>query len=155
MRNLKVILAWVLVIALMVLIYSFSAQVAEESNNASKEVTQKIVEQVNKVVKTELTVETLNHYIRKSAHFFIYMALGFLLMNAMIRGKLSLQYSYVVAFLLSVLYAISDEVHQHFVPGRGPGLKDVIIDSMGALIGITIYVILYRLTLKFKNKLSL
>lgn len=153
MKNTKMILAWLMVIALMVMIYTFSSQVAEESNQVSKGVTEKIVEVINNTFESEVTVSTLNHTIRKSAHFIIYMILGFLLMNAMVRGKLSIQYSYIVSFLISVLYAISDEVHQHFVPGRGPGIKDVVIDAMGALMGITIFLLMYKVTNKLNKKI--
>jgi VanZ family protein len=38
--------------------------------------------------------------------------------------------------LICVLYAISDEIHQSFVPGRGPSIIDVFIDSTGAITGI-------------------
>ena len=40
--------------------------------------------------------------------------------------------------LAAFLYACSDEFHQSFVPGRGPAFKDVMIDSTGALVGLTI-----------------
>ena len=36
-----------------------------------------------------------------------------------------------------MLYAISDEVHQLFVPGRGGQVKDIVIDSAGAIVGIS------------------
>lgn len=38
--------------------------------------------------------------------------------------------------ILCVLFASSDEFHQSFVAGRGPSVLDVLIDSIGALIGI-------------------
>jgi len=37
--------------------------------------------------------------------------------------------------LLAVLYGISDEIHQSFVPGRFPDLWDLVADSAGALLG--------------------
>jgi VanZ family protein len=41
-----------------------------------------------------------------------------------------------LAFLLTVLYAISDEYHQTFVPGRNGNLADVLIDALGAALGL-------------------
>ena len=35
-----------------------------------------------------------------------------------------------------ILYAISDEIHQYFVPGRSAEIRDVLIDVLGANIGI-------------------
>lgn len=50
-----------------------------------------------------------------------------------------------IALLTCVLYAISDEVHQSFVPGRGAQVKDVLIDSAGAIVGIGMSLGLSRL----------
>jgi len=42
-----------------------------------------------------------------------------------------------VAWLLAVLYAVTDEFHQSFVPGRHPDVLDVLIfDNFGALISL-------------------
>jgi len=44
-----------------------------------------------------------------------------------------------LAWLLTVLYAASDELHQSFVPGRNASLVDVLVfDAIGALIGLVI-----------------
>ena len=49
-----------------------------------------------------------------------------------------------VALLLVAIYAISDEYHQSFTPGRSPAASDVLIDTVGATLGL--YLILPRLT---------
>ena len=41
-----------------------------------------------------------------------------------------------IALGLAALYAISDEVHQHFVEGRHAAALDVLIDATGALVGV-------------------
>jgi len=111
------------------------------------------VETVEKVApKSEFNVDRFNHIIRKNAHFFVYLVLGILVMNALekqlriengeLRIKKFKDYSskrLALALGICVLYAISDEVHQLFVPGRGPQVKDVFIDSAGACVGIMIY----------------
>lgn len=44
-----------------------------------------------------------------------------------------------IAWLLAVVYAMTDEFHQSFVPGRGPSVWDVIIfDNFGALISLSL-----------------
>ena len=53
-----------------------------------------------------------------------------------------------MALLICVLYAVSDEVHQIFVPGRGAEVKDVLIDSAGASVGVLMYLVISRLRKK-------
>ncbi len=45
----------------------------------------------------------------------------------------------LLAWLLALVYAVSDEFHQSFVPGRGPSVFDVLIDSVGAALALAIY----------------
>ncbi len=42
----------------------------------------------------------------------------------------------VSAWLLTVLYAVSDELHQSFVPGRHASVWDVMIDALGAALAL-------------------
>ena len=49
---------------------------------------------------------------------------------------------YLFAACISVLFAISDEIHQLFVPGRAGSAVDVLIDSVGVGIGVLVYRIL-------------
>ena len=41
-----------------------------------------------------------------------------------------------IAVVTAVLYGITDEIHQSFTPGRGPAVRDVIIDTIRASIFI-------------------
>lgn len=90
----------------------------------------------------------LHHFIRKNAHFFIYLILGVLvkvaLMNSGIRGFKAIGIGVVVC----VGYAFSDEFHQSFVPGRGAQLSDVVIDSCGAGLGMVLQILLFKYLLK-------
>lgn len=85
-----------------------------------------------------------NHYVRKSAHFIAYMILALILMNILRLRRQTLLRSVVMAGLLSILFAASDEFHQLFVEGRGGQISDVVLDSMGAFFGIGLYSILFR-----------
>jgi len=71
---------------------------------------------------------TWDDVLRKCAHVTEYAILGFLLVRATGRE--------LPALLLGVVYAASDEFHQHFVHGRHGSPVDVLIDSVGLLIGI-------------------
>jgi VanZ family protein len=69
--------------------------------------------------------------LRKIAHACEYAVLGALLLRAL-RNELP-------AFGLGVAYAVSDEVHQHFVEGRVGAPLDVLIDSVGVTIGVLLW----------------
>jgi VanZ family protein len=71
---------------------------------------------------------TWDTVLRKGAHVTEYAIFGLLLLRAVGRE--------LPAFLLGVSYAITDDVHQHFVSGRHASPIDVAIDSVGILIGI-------------------
>ena len=73
---------------------------------------------------------TWDTILRKAAHVTEYAILGLLLMRAIGRE--------IPAVLIGVAYAISDELHQHFVRGRHSSPIDVAIDSAGVLIGVLV-----------------
>jgi VanZ family protein len=73
----------------------------------------------------------VDYVVRKLAHLTEYAVLGALLVRAGGRE--------VRAFLLGVAYAVSDEVHQHFVPGRHATPVDVAIDAVGVAVGVALH----------------
>lgn len=136
-RKLKIIISWALVISWMVVIFMLSSQVAEQSNELSTGITQTVIEIIQKATPFwEIGSEQLNHILRKGAHFTAYMILGMIVMNALNKSFGIRKRHIFWGCMICVIYAVSDEVHQAFVPGRGPALKDVMIDSAGAFTGI-------------------
>lgn len=72
--------------------------------------------------------------IRKSAHFVEYFVLTWLLFYSLRHtSRLSLQKCLLLSFLISLLYAVSDEYHQTQVTGREGKVRDVLIDGLGIL----------------------
>ncbi len=51
---------------------------------------------------------------------------------------------WILVLVFTTLYAISDEVHQAFTPGRAPSLEDVIFDAVGGVVGLTFVQVLTR-----------
>ncbi len=134
-NHIIIALSWMAVLFWMLLIFKLSAQVAAQSAGLSNSFTQVIVKIVDQLAMGFDWIIT-DHLIRKCAHFSSYLILGLLVVNALTRSGIS---GIKTAVLICIIYAISDEVHQMFVPGRGPGVTDVLIDSAGALVGILGY----------------
>jgi len=71
-------------------------------------------------------------------HFGIFFMFSFFLFMT-IKGKKENQIKYVlIAILISIIYALTDEFHQLFVPGRIFSVKDILTDSLGSLSAILI-----------------
>lgn len=54
----------------------------------------------------------------------------------------------IISLIIGILYAITDELHQFFIPGRGPLVSDVILDGIGVLVGILFGLLLIQI---YKN----
>jgi phosphoglycolate phosphatase-like HAD superfamily hydrolase len=66
--------------------------------------------------------------LRKIAHAAEFAVLGFLLVRALGNEWMGL--------VAGIAYAISDEIHQDFVPGRQAAVRDVLVDSAGVAVGV-------------------
>ena len=96
-------------------------------------------------------IEKLQFIVRKSAHFIGYIILGILASGLILQYE-NINKKYLLAFLICVIYAISDEIHQLFVPGRSGQVRDVLIDSAGSFLGIIIVMAFEKLLIKFNKK---
>jgi VanZ family protein len=76
--------------------------------------------------------------LRKGAHAIEYAILGILLFRALERE--------LPVFLLGVAYAITDEVHQHFVQGRHASPFDVAFDAAGVALGLLVVLLVETAT---------
>lgn len=61
-----------------------------------------------------------------------------------VRGLQGQRRSLPLAFLLTMVYALLDEFHQSFVPGRTADPMDLVFDGVGALLGLTVWTWLRR-----------
>ena len=143
------IISWVAVILWAVLIFSLSHQPVVQSSQLSVGITEVIVKSFEKVTPNEgFDIGSLNDIVRTNAHFFTYLVLGILMINTLRKSGVHGFQSLGMALLICVLYAVSDEVHQIFVPGRDAEVKDVLIDSAGASVGVLMYLVISRLMKK-------
>jgi VanZ family protein len=86
----------------------------------------------------------IEFFIRKAAHFFVYFGLGFLIYRALSIYFLNNRLTFIATWVLTILYAISDEIHQSYTPNRSPHWEDVMIDTVGGLFGIALAWIIYK-----------
>lgn len=85
-------------------------------------------------------------FVKKAAHVFEYAVLTALAIRAYtLSVERPKRKQMIYIWLIVVLYAISDEVHQGFVPSRGPHIRDVIIDSIASLVTVLISIKYYRI----------
>jgi VanZ family protein len=71
---------------------------------------------------------------KKLSHMFVYFVFYHLAYRAISFDVKNPVKASLIAFGLSILYAISDELHQSFVPGRMPSINDVFFDILGMII---------------------
>lgn len=123
----------------MVIIFMFSSENGDNSSKTSGSITETVIdivhedyEQLSDFEKADIYAE-IEHFVRKSAHFLIYTALGFFTASALgCKSLLKAAASLGICFL----YACSDELHQYFVPDRAGRFSDVLLDTAGSLTGI-------------------
>ncbi len=137
-------------------IFKFSSQIAEESDDISNGVLRKIIDvfPYTKELSEEIKIKMVEHgnpIIRKLAHFSIYALVGVWIMAFMSTFDIRLYKKWIISMLVGVLYAASDEFHQSFVPGRGPSIVDVGIDSLGVLTGILAVLIIISIYRALKS----
>jgi hypothetical protein len=147
--NKRAVISWSAMILWMLLIFILSAQSADDSSSTSGNMLAMILKVIYPGFKDMdyeaqfIILEQYQGLIRKSAHFCIFGILGMISFAAYdALKKIKAKAVLLFAFITCVLYAISDEIHQLFVPGRSCEFLDVMIDSAGALLGIlAIYLI--------------
>ncbi|MBR2528358.1 MAG: VanZ family protein [Blautia sp.] len=130
-------------LAMMYIIYSFSAQPGADSGQLSFEISYDIVEIKDQILETGYSQDVLvqqaygiHYYVRKAAHitefFLLAVAVSFPLYVYGIRGI----WLILLALFICAAYAGLDEYHQSFSYGRGATIVDVGIDCIGILLGV-------------------
>jgi VanZ family protein len=95
---------------------------------------------------SEQTIMHVQFFVRKAGHITEYAILAALLYRALINtvlvGRAFL--SAAIVLLFCGIYAMSDELHQSFVPSRTATARDVATDSAGAVFGVLLIRMLRR-----------
>ena len=143
----KKIISFIVLILWMIVIFSFSSADANKSTGTSDKVITTMIEIKDKITNNEtpnnekeIIIKNSSFYIRKIAHITEYLILGFLMFNLLKQYSVTNIY---YAIGLSILYSCTDEFHQLFISGRSGSIRDILIDSIGILIGTYLYKLLF------------
>ncbi len=126
---------WVLPVIWMAVIFMFSHQPSDSSAQLSGRLTH-IIEAIAKFINIDTEKIDLHLIIRKGAHFTEFAILGFLLFIAIFPSSRTVIKAGIMSQLIGMGYAVLDEVHQLFVPGRSCQVTDMLIDSCGVLFAV-------------------
>lgn len=126
-------------------IFSFSLQSGEVSGDLSGSVLEAILGFfMPGVLESPEKLELFHLILRKCAHFSEFMILGVLSTIAVKYMKVG--YKSIIGLGYCVLIASLDETLQLFVSGRAGRVQDVLIDSAGALVGVLVVIICFKIT---------
>ncbi len=127
------ILLWIAALAWVAVLFFFSGQDANESGRLSLKVTEYVMRLFPSL---PFEFEQVHFFVRKTAHFCIFALEGFLLGLAMMKTLPEKWLGATLAVISCAVVAVLNEYHQSFSEGRSCELRDMIIDSCGALTGV-------------------
>ena len=111
-RILDIVPRWLPALLMMLAIFAFSSRTSNELPNFGG----------------------WDYFVKKSAHGIGYGLLALSYLHAL-PGR-----NYKLSWFLAVLYSLTDELHQSFVPGRTPSLIDVFVfDNLGTMLALFLY----------------
>lgn len=129
----------VITILIMAFIFLQSALPADLSKEESNLIVQALIEFLH------VDPKILSFAVRKCAHFTEYLLLGLSLFATVreydpvrLERNEQWQRTALLSWGIGALYALTDEVHQAFVPGRSCEIRDMLIDSCGVAAGVLI-----------------
>lgn len=140
--------AYVPALIWMFIISGFSGTGGEQSSGVSLRVTECVVDVIDAVTFTDSyteeeradMIELLHTPVRKAAHMAEYAILFILIAipTLLIHGRTGIMKKMLIVMLLCVIYASSDEIHQLYVEGREGKVTDVLVDTVGSVLGLVV-----------------
>lgn len=132
-----------LLIIWMITIFAFSHEPSSESSGTSGNTIRAILNLVPGFKQMEETeqqklIEQLQPIVRKLAHFSIYTIGGILFSLNINEYTLTEKKKFIFSCLAGFVYSITDEIHQMFIPGRAGMVIDVVIDTIGVVLGVAL-----------------
>jgi VanZ family protein len=131
-------IAWFLLVLWMLLIFLMSSQNGTESGTLSRGIAEGIL-RLLKQPADAITVTAFEGIIRTLAHGGVFFVLAILAGVALAKINIQDIRNTIITFIGCTLYAVSDEWHQSFVPGRASQWEDFGVDLLGIALAILIY----------------
>ncbi len=128
------VISILLLIAVMGTIFYLSSQ----DSTDSAQVSGSLVYWLHEILKIDLP----DGMVRTIAHCCEFAALGFLMLNC--ARSFNAQFSPIKSVTLSFGYAVTDEIHQLFVPGRAFQLTDLCVDLAGIIFGTILFCLIAK-----------
>lgn len=155
-KNILRIILILLLLGTFYIIFGFSSQDGEKSGSLSRRITEKIATLIPQIqekskLEKENIMNTMESIIRKMAHFSIYTVVGLLLMALVSTYNIKEKNRLIITLTTGIIYASSDEIHQSFVPGRSPMITDIVIDTMGVILGILLIILGKKIIKKYRE----
>ena len=144
-----------LTVFLIIFIFLMSAQNAEISKQTSGGVTRFIAgliypgfNSLGEQAQNQI-ISSLQGFVRSAAHFSVFAALCFSnLIFTLTLQKLIPLMRYLSSIIFSIAYAVSDEIHQLFIPGRAFQFSDILVDTLGIILGAAVMYLIMKLIKK-------
>ncbi len=138
-----------------VVIFLLSAQAYDESADLSNSITARILSffSAYSSADADTQYELLVYWapiFRNLGHFSEFFLLAFF--AALSAKAFDLGWPSTFSFIGCVIYAISDELHQYFVPGRVCDFADIVTDSLGALAAVVLIYLIVTIKRNCENK---
>jgi VanZ family protein len=151
-RTVLNLLIWIGVGCYVAWIFSNSLTIGEYSSAVSTKAANFLLRYVNRAGFT-IDFNLFHHYVRKLAHFSEYALLGFMLVLA-IRIAPLMKSKFLNFIIIMIGIPLTDELLQHFVPGRTTAFLDSFIDMAGILAGSFVAYVLVLIILDIFKKRS-
>ncbi len=154
---LRIVLA-VLIALNLAVIFGFSGENAEKSTQTSSTVTEEVAKVVvpdfeNKPPQEQQAiVKKMDPPVRKIAHFSEYASLGALIFLFLLTWNGAVLWKYLGSVGFSAIYSVTDELHQKFSLGRAASVKDMLIDTSGALVACSLLLLLRFLIIRAQKR---
>ena len=152
--NLMLIISSILVIAMVVIIFAFSTQGGKNSVSISESIVDSLIQKfrIQDFIKdNQWLYEHRNYIFRKVLHFIEYAILATLMFVTLKLRKIGLKQISIVTLFFVFIIAAADEYYQSHIPGRSPHIRDVFIDTLGALTAIITILLNIKVFRKFKK----